>query len=112
MKAIREEVLYELFLDLRKTYDALDRRICMEILVGYEVGPRMDRILRHYWGHLSMVARAGRYGRTLFKGHIRVTQGDTISPTIFNMVFDVVINYWVTLVARDEAGPYGFGRSV
>ena len=59
-----------------------------------------------------MMDRAGHYGRTLFKGHIVVTQGDTISPTIFNMVVDLVIHYWVILVARKESGLYGFGRSV
>ena len=59
-----------------------------------------------------MVSRTESYYGTQLMGHQRVTQWDTISPTIFNMVFDVVINYWVTLVARDEAGPYGFGRSV
>ena len=61
MTKIKEEVLYEFFLDLRKAYEALDRKIFMEILVGYGVSPRMDRILQHYWGHLSMVARAGHY---------------------------------------------------
>ena len=59
-----------------------------------------------------MVTRAGRYGRTPFKGHRGVTQGDTISPTIFNMVVDAVIHYWVTLVAGEESGSYGFGRAV
>ena len=56
---MREEVLYKVFLNLRKAYDELDRERCMEILVGYGVGPRTERILRQYWDHLSMVARAG-----------------------------------------------------
>ena len=84
----------------------------MDILVGYGVSPRMDIILQHYWGHLSMVAKAGHYGITLFKGYIGVTQGGTISPTIFNMVIDLVIHYSVILVARKGSGPYVFGRSV
>ena len=76
----------------------------MNILVGYGVSLRMDRILQNYWGHLSMVARSGHYGGTPFKGHIGVTQEGTMFPTIFNMVFDSVIHYSVTLVARKEAG--------
>ena len=56
---MREEVLYKVFLNLRKAYDELDRERCMEILMGYGVGPRTERILRQYWDHLSMVARAG-----------------------------------------------------
>ena len=66
---MRDEVLYEVFINLQKVYDTLERELYMDILVGYEFGLRMERILRHYWGHLSMVDRAGRYYRTLFKGH-------------------------------------------
>ena len=52
LKETREEVLYKVFLDLRKAYDTLDRAICMDILVGYGVSLRMERILRYYWDHL------------------------------------------------------------
>ena len=38
--ASREEVLYVIFLDLQKAYDALERSICLDILEGYSVGPR------------------------------------------------------------------------
>ena len=41
----------------------------MDILVGYGIGPRAERILRFYWENLSMVARAGLYYGALFKGH-------------------------------------------
>ena len=35
LSALREEVLYVIFLDLTKAYDALDRSRCLEILEGY-----------------------------------------------------------------------------
>ena len=56
---MREEVLYAIFLDLNKAYDALDRSRCLEILEGYGVGPRDLQILHRYWERLHMVARAG-----------------------------------------------------
>ena len=59
LAALSEEVLYVIFLDLHKAYDALDRSRCLEILEGYGVGPRAHRLLRTYWGRLTMVARAG-----------------------------------------------------
>ena len=58
---MREEVLYVIFLDLHKVYDALDRSRCLEILEGYSVGPRSCRLLWMYWRRLSMVAKAGGY---------------------------------------------------
>ena len=34
LNKMREEVLYEVFLGLNNSYDALDREKCMDILVG------------------------------------------------------------------------------
>ena len=45
-----------------------------------------------------MVAKADGYFRRLFKEYQVVTQGDPLSPTIFNMVLDAVIRHWMTVV--------------
>ena len=82
-----------IFLDLHKVYDALDRSRCLEILEGYGVGPNARRLLTNYWLRLTMVARAGGYYRMAFGGEIGVTQGDPLSPTIFNVVVDAVVQY-------------------
>ena len=50
LAAMREEVLYVIFLDLHKAYDALDRSRCLEILEGYGVVPRARIILGHTGG--------------------------------------------------------------
>ena len=44
-----------------------------------------------------MVARVGGYYRTAFQGVHMVTQGDPLSPIIFNVVVDVVVRNWVTV---------------
>ena len=59
LEAMREEVLYVIFLDLTKAYNALDRSRCLKILEGYGVGPSARRLLTTYWRRLTMVARAG-----------------------------------------------------
>ena len=48
LTSIMEEVLYEIFLDLHKSYDALDKGRCLEILEGYEVGTQAIRLLHKY----------------------------------------------------------------
>ena len=68
LAALREEVLYMIFLYLHKVYDALDRSRCLEILEGYGVGPQARRLLQNYWRRLTMVAQARGYYRTVFKG--------------------------------------------
>ena len=75
LAAMREEVLYVIFLDLTKAYDALDRSRSLEILKGYGVGVRVRRLLREYWVRTTMVARAGSYYGKRFQGGRGVTQG-------------------------------------
>ena len=48
LAAMREEVLYMIFLDLTIAYDALDRSRCLDILEGYGVGPSARRLLTTY----------------------------------------------------------------
>ena len=109
---MREEVLYVIFLDLHKAYDALDRSRCLEILERYGVGPRSWRLLRTYWGKMTIVVREGGYYGDAFKGAQGVTQGDPLSPTIFNVVVDAVVRHWVTMALnkaekRGERGKEG-----
>ena len=91
--ALREEVLYVIFLDLNKAYDNLERSSCLDILEGYGVGPRACRIIQTYCRRMTMVAKAGGYYGKAFKGDREVTQGDLLSPTILNVVVDAVVKH-------------------
>ena len=91
--ALREAVLHAILLDLHKAYYALDRYRCLEIMEGYGVGTRALRLLRRYWGRMEMVAWEGGYYGEPFRGERGVTQGNPMSPTIFNMVVDVVVRH-------------------
>ena len=104
LAALREEVLYVIFLDLHKAYNALDRSRCLEILEGYGIGPRAIKLLQQYWHCLTMVARVGGYYGTDFQGVRGVKQGNPLSPTIFKVVVDVVVRHWVQgIVEESEA---------
>ena len=109
LAALREEVLYVIFLDLHKAYDALDSSRCLDILKGEGVGTRACRIIQTYWRRLAMMARAGGYYGTAFQGAHRVTQGDPLSPTIFNVVVDAVVRHWGTVMVEgaEERGERG-----
>ena len=92
------EILFEIFLDLHKAYDALYYGCCLDTIVAYRVGPWALRLLRRYWDHLSMVVWAGIYFGSPFKGQLSVTQGDPLSLTIFNVVVDAVLQHWVSVL--------------
>ena len=90
-----------IFLNLTKAYDALDRSRSLEIIKGYGVGDKVRRMLRVYWDKTTLVARAGGYYGKGFKGGRGVTQGDPLSPTIFNVVVDAVVRHWVTIAVTE-----------
>ena len=56
-----------------------------------------------------MVVRAGRYYREAFTGARVVMQVELLSPTIFNVVVDVVVRYWVSMMVEgaEERGERG-----
>ena len=49
-----------------------------------------------------MAARLGGYYGEAFKGERGVTQGDPLSPTIFNVVMDVVVRHWLEGLKADK----------
>ena len=102
--SIRETILHIILLDLRKSYYELDRDRCLDILTGYGVRPRMLHILRTSWFRLKMEAKAGGHYRPDFQIYHRVTQGYPLSPTIFNMVVDAVIQHWMTVLGYPVEG--------
>ena len=51
-----------------------------------------------------MMARAEGYCGSPFRGQSDVTQEGTLSPTIFNVVVDIVVHHWVSVVAEAEGG--------
>ena len=59
LMAIRKEVLYDISLDIHKFYYTLKRDLCLDILAEYGVILWDIRLLRRYWGQLTMIARAG-----------------------------------------------------
>jgi hypothetical protein len=88
---VEQEPLYQIYLDLRKAYDALDRGRCLEILAGYRVGPNLLRLQKQFWAKAKMVCRAGgSYGEPFgaFRG---VTQGGPLSSLMFNVCVDCVV---------------------
>ena len=51
-----------------------------------------------------MAAKAGGHYGTVLQSHRRVTQGNPLSSTIFDVVVDDVIRHWVTVVVPSQEG--------
>jgi hypothetical protein len=80
------QTLFQVFLDLKKAYDTLDRDRTLLILKRYGVGPNVRRVLYNFWQGLEVVPRqSGYYGQPIPSGR-GVTQGDIVLPTVFNII--------------------------
>jgi hypothetical protein len=84
---------YQIFLDLTKAFDSIDRERLLKILAQYGVDPTIIRLLRNFWRkHLCVPRQSGYYGRH-FKGEGGTTQSDVISGTLLNILIDAIIRY-------------------
>ena len=72
-----------------------------------QLGPQTERPICLNWVNLLMVTRIGQYYAPPFQGSRGVAQVHPISPTIFNVVVDAVIQNWVALGTGKEAIPDG-----
>lgn len=93
LSAKEGRTLYQVFLDLSKAYDSISRERMLEILQGYGVGPRILRILQNFWESQLIAVKQQKNFVQPFRPTRGVTQGDIVSPTIFNVIVDAVV--WV-----------------
>jgi hypothetical protein len=107
-----QEPLYQIYLDLRKAYDALDWVRCLGILAGYGVGPNLLHLQEQFWDNAKMVCCAGgNYGEP-FGVYRGVTQGGPLSSLMFNVCVDCVIREWLHQVMGDNVAWEGVGDAV
>ena len=109
---VHQVPLFAVFLDLHKAYDSLDRNRTLDILAAYGVGPNTIRLLQRYWAQQRIVVRSRGYHGEPFTATRGVTQGDIASPTIFNIVVDAVVRYWLSMVSTAAIANHGLGIEV
>jgi hypothetical protein len=86
--------LYQIFLDLSKAYDTLDRDRTLSILEAYGAGPHICSIIHMVWNAKLVLPSSGGYYGEPFHAWRGVRQGDIISPIIFNIVIDAIVREW------------------
>ncbi len=103
---------YQIYLDLRKAYDALDRGRCLKILAGYGVRPNLLRLQKKFWDKAKMVCHAGGNYGLPFGAHCGVTQGGPLSSLMFNVCVDFVVREWLRQVLGEDVAQGGVGNLV
>jgi len=86
--------LYQIFIDISKAYDGLDQDCMLTLLQDYGVGNNVLHLLHNFWSHPTIIPhQQGIFGQP-FSAEWGITQGDIISPTIFNIVIDAILHHW------------------
>ena len=60
LAGIVHEPLFQVFINMQKSYDSLYGGIRMEILRGYVLGPKLQRLLHRYRDEQKVVPKAGK----------------------------------------------------
>jgi hypothetical protein len=101
--------LYQIHLDLKKAYNALNQTRCLETLAGYGVGPNLLHLQKQFWGNAKMVCcSGGNFGESFSAGR-GVTHGGPFSGLMFNVCVDAVVREWLQQVLGDDAAQGGVG---
>jgi hypothetical protein len=104
--------LYQIYLFLKKAYDALDWTRCLEILAGYGVGPNLLHLQKQFWDNAKMVCRTGGNFGEPFGARRGITQGGALSSFMFNACVNVVVREWLWQCLGDDAALLGIGEAV
>ena len=83
----------------------------MEILREYGLGPRLQRLLQRHWDGQRLVTKAGKYYGRPFSTGRGVTQGDPISPTLFNIIVYAVVRATLQEICGPQEARQVFGWS-
>ena len=90
LAGILHKPLFQVFLDVRKAHNSLDQGRCTEILREYGLGLRLQQLLQRYWEGQRVVTKSGKYYRRPFSRGRGATQGEPVSPTLFNIIVDAL----------------------
>ena len=91
MATCKSKTIYQIYLDLSKAYDSIDRNRIKHMLRKCEVGPNLMNYIEKVWDNQCFTLRQDQFyseGMSVDRG---VTQGDINSPIIFNIIVDAML---------------------
>jgi endonuclease/exonuclease/phosphatase family metal-dependent hydrolase len=94
MRALRQKPLVCTFVDFKKAYDSIDRPALFQILEEKGLDPKTRELIKQtLTGTKSKVKFMGEISEP-FDIQTGVRQGDGLSPILFNVVLDKVMEEW------------------
>jgi hypothetical protein len=99
---VEQELLYQIYLDLKMAYDTLDWMWCLKILAGYGVETKLLHLQKQFWDNAKMVCCAGGNFGEPFAASRDVTQEGALSRIMFNVCVNTVVREWLWQMLGDN----------
>ena len=110
---IDQDPLFVVFLDLSKAYYNMDWDHFLITLEGYGAGPWICGLLETFWDCQHVVLRKNSFHGPDLPATRGTTQVRLVSPTLFNVVVDNVIQTWLGMTVEDQRVDHeGLGETV
>ena len=109
LAVLPHNTLFQVFLDIHRTYNSLDRDLCLEVLNGYGMRPNLTRLLKPYWERQRIAPKDSKFLGKEFRMGRGLTKGESASPMIFNIVVDAVLRAVLNVVCGPQEAQHGLG---
>lgn len=99
---VEKKPLFTAFIDFRKAYDSVDRKVLWQSLYNMGIHGRSLETLQNMYKDVRMQVRyKGQLGE-VFDCKVGVKQGDPISPLLFGLLIDRFESYLYTKMPRND----------
>ena len=102
LSRVEHDPLFLVFLDLWKAYETSDRERLIQTLEGYGTGTCMCVVSENLWAQQEAVPIHSRYHGAAFSATQGMKQGGLISPILFNVFMDNIIQTWLAMTLGDQ----------
>jgi len=85
------EEVYQLFIDFRKAYDSVRRKVLYKIFIEFGIPRKHVRLIKMSMTETYSIVRVGKKVSDRFPIRNGLKQGDAQSPTLFNFALEYAI---------------------
>lgn len=86
-----DKEMHVLFIDFKKTYDSIHRKILINILIEYNFPQKLVKLIESCMMETFIKIRVGEAETDPIRVNSGLRQGDSMSPVLFNLVLEKVI---------------------
>ena len=105
-RMLEQKSTYISFIDFEKAFDCIDRDMLMYKLISYNVDGKFYKAIRAMYNNTRAIVKVNQMFSSWFDTRFGVRQGDTLSPTLFNIFLNDLVTDIKNLHCRIETDEF------